>query len=142
MIALNKMAKAESFVSMKTLESTEFKSILIIGDVQQGKSTLANIFLGNKLDTIKDKNGEVRIEQKVLMEPYIGQEKKQETLIAYDQMVEVCKDKVTLFDCAGLGTELSIMQLAEILDASDLIKFIFVSTHQALKDNTLQKTLQ
>jgi AAA+ ATPase superfamily predicted ATPase len=63
MIALNKMAKSESLISMnKTLESTDFKSILIIGDIQQGKSTLANIFLGNKLDTIKEKNGNVRIE--------------------------------------------------------------------------------
>jgi predicted DNA binding CopG/RHH family protein len=34
------------------------------------------------------------------------------------------------------------MQLAEILDASDLIKFIFVSTHQALNDGSMQKTLQ
>jgi hypothetical protein len=100
--------KAESFASNKTLVETNFKSVLIIGGVQQGKSTLANIFLGNELATVKDKTG-VKIEQKVVKEPIIGHTNKQETLIAYDQIVQVSGESVTLFDCAALGGDLSIV---------------------------------
>lgn len=75
-------------------------------------------------------------------EPFIGHSKKQETVIAYDQVVDICGDKVTLFDCAGFGGDLSIVQLAEILDASDQIKFVFVSSIQALKDNSLKTVLE
>jgi len=136
------LVEAESQLSInKTLLDTDFKSILILGDIQQGKSTIANIFLGNGLKTVKE-GKETRIAQAVVQEPFLGHSNKQETVIAYDQVVDICGDKVTLFDCAGLGGDLAIVQLAEILDASDQIKFVFVSSYQALKDNSLKTVLE
>ena len=133
-----KLIQAESQMSMnKTLQDTNFKSVLLLGGIQSGKSTVANMFLNNVL-VVKD----FRIEQKVTAEPQIGHDKKQTTVVAYDQEVEICGDKVTLFDCAGLGGDLSIVQLAEILDASDQIKFVFVSTYQALKNNSMKAVLE
>ena len=133
-----KLIQNESQMSMnKTLQDTDFKSVLVLGGIQSGKSTVANMFLGNVL---LFKN--MRIEQKVVQEPIIGHDKKQTNIVAYDQEVEICGEKVTLFDCAGLGGDLSIVQLAEILDASDQIKFVFVSTYQALKDNSLKAVLE
>ena len=67
-----KMVQAESNMSMnKTLQETNFKSILVIGDIQQGKSTVVNMLLGNQLQKVGE-GDEIKIEQLIEQEPKIG----------------------------------------------------------------------
>jgi hypothetical protein len=115
--------------------NNKFKKVtILVGDSKQGKSTIANLLIGNKLKALQDdETGDVYVQQEYPQEPHIGNmQYNSQTRIPFKYEInaeEMIIDMQGFKDTEGVLLEIvNQFCLLRILNLCDELKIIFVSS--------------